>query len=385
MPRMDKSIGDSTPPDSTPLDSTPLDSTPRDTPPPGSPTPVVSTGSTATRRLWKALWAIPRIGLWLTLTPLVLITGLWSSFAIYFSNLPGELFRSILAWAFGLGWLAAFLLIRGRLRTAIVYGIIFALLFAWWCTIPASNDRTWTPDVAQMPKADVDGNIVTIENVRNFDYRTVDDFDQIWETRTYNIDEVETLDLILSDWGLGDVVHTMLSLGFKNGDYLCLSAETRREQGEPQTFVRGLFKQYELIYVLADERDLLRLRTNFRKEDVYVYPTATPPEGVRAVLFEVIEAINKLNEKPKHYHTLTHNCTMGLLPLLDPIRRHRSWDIRYLKNGLTAEMVHENGGLLPPDLPYEEIKQRALANQYLEDNPAAPDYSRRIRAWQKRQ
>jgi len=332
------------------------------------------------RLVWKLFWTIPKIGLWVSMTPVVLVTGLWASFAIYFSNLPGQPLRTIAAWAFGLGSVAAFLFIRGRLRTLILYGVAFGIVFLWWMLIPASNDRDWVPDVAQMPTAEVEGNNLTIHNVRNFDYRSVDDYDAVWETRKYNLDELRTLDLILSDWGLGDIVHTMLSFGFDDGDYLCLSAETRREKGEPWDIVRGLFKQYELTYILADERDLLRLRTSFRKEDVYIYPTRTPPEGVRKVMDEVIAQINKLAKRPKYYHTITHNCTMGLLPLLDPIRTHREWDIRFFKNGLTAEMVYENGKI-DSDLPYEELKKRAHANQYVENDPVALEFSQRVRAW----
>lgn len=330
---------------------------------------------------WKLFWTLNRIGLWLAVALLVLVSGLWASFAIYYSNLPGQLFRTVAAWGFGLFWLAAFLFLRGRFRTLILYAIGFAILFTWWTMIPASNDRDWVPDVARMPTATIEGNLLTVSNVRNFDYRDADDYDEAWETRQYDLDAIRTLDFVLSDWGLHDVVHTMLSFGFENGNYLCLSAETRREKGEPWAIVPGLFKQYELIYVLADERDLLRLRTSFRKEDVYIYRTNAPPEGVRQVLDEVIETINGLAAKPQYYNTLTHNCTMGLLPLLDPIRRHREWDIRYLKNGLTAEMAYEHGNF-DTDLPYEEFKKRALANQYVEGDPVALDFSKRVRAWQ---
>jgi hypothetical protein len=344
-------------------------------------TGVTAETTSKARRIWRLFWAIPRLGLWLSLTPVILASALWASFAIYFSNLPGQPLRTTAAWAFAVGWLAAFLFLRGRLRILIAYGVAFGAVLLWWILIPASNDRDWLANVVRTPTAKVDGNILTVYNVRNFDYRAVDDYDEVWETRQYNLDEIQSLDLILSDWGLRDIVHTMLSFGFANGDYLCLSVETRREKQEPFSIVRGFFKQYELIYVLADERDLLRLRTSFRKEDVYIYPSNTPPEGVRRVIGEVIENINHLAENPTYYHTLTHNCTMGLLPLLDPIRRHREWDIRYFKNGLTAEMAYEHGSF-DTALPFEEFKKRAYANQYIEGDTVAQDFSQRARAWQ---
>ncbi|MEE8142843.1 MAG: DUF4105 domain-containing protein, partial [Planctomycetota bacterium] len=121
----------------------------------------------------------------------------------------------------------------------------------------------------------------------------------------------------------------------------------------------------------------------FRHEDVYVYPTKTPPEGVRAVFMNVINTVNELEERPQFYNTLTYNCTGSLLPLIDPIRKHREWDIRYLKNGLSAQMAYEHGSI-DTDLSFEETKKRVHANQYIEDDSVALDYSQRIRAWRSK-
>ena len=197
--------------------------------------------------------------------------------------------------------------------------------------------------------------------------------------KTFDLNDLQTVDFVKSQWAGPGIAHTMLTFGFRGRDYLTVSAEARRERGEPQTALRGLFKQYEIIYVLGDERDLIRLRTNFRGEEVYLYATRFTPEQSRIVLLDILEKVNRLAEKPEFYDTLTQNCTLTLVPHLEKIRPRRGFDIRLLLNGYTDEIGYENGAIATNNLPFAELQDLCHINKYVKDHPEADGYSKRIR------
>lgn len=323
---------------------------------------------------------LTRIMLWCAGGIIILALGSWSTLAIRFSNLPTEMIRLAAAVLFAAGWIAAFVFLKKRLRTALAFLVMFVGIVVWWKMIPASHDRNWTTDVAVLPSVTWSGDEFTVHNVRNFEYRSVDDFDVHYEDRTYNLNDVEKLDFVMSDWGLHEIVHTMLSFGFADDRHLVLSIETRREKGEVWSGLRGLFRQYEVIYILADERDLLGLRTNIRSEDVYVLPMIHPPEKVRIVLRSVLDTVNDIAQTPRFYNTILHNCTTGLLPHLDAVRVQRGFDIRILKNGYIAEIGFENG-TIDTELSYEEAGNFFHINQYVEGETIPLDFSERIRPY----
>ena len=310
---------------------------------------------------------------------LIGIALVWSVFAIYFSNLPGASLRTIMAVAFGAGTVAAFAFIPNRRRTTYGFLLAFAAIVVWWIMIPASHDREWLPSYAVMPHATISGNEVTVYDVRNFDYRSVDDFTVRYYDKTYRLDELSSVDFVLSYWdGNTDIAHFLLTFGFRDEDYLAVSMETRREVGEAWTTIGGFFKQFELIMILGDERDLLRLRSNFRGEDVYVYPTVLTPEEGRGILLNVLNRANRLYHDAEFYNTITHNCLTSLLREVHEYRKSKEFDIRLIKNGLSDQMAYENG-LFATRLSFDETKRRHHINQYVEDDPEALDYSRRIR------
>ncbi len=312
-------------------------------------------------------------------TLFVVIASIWSVLAIYFSNLPGASLRIIVAVAFGVGTVAAFAFLPNRRRTTYGFFLAFAAIVVWWNLIPASHDREWLPQYAVLPHATISGNAVTVYGVRNFDYRSVDDFTVRYEDRTYRLDELSSVDFVLSYWGGNtDIAHFMLSFGFGGEDYLAVSMETRREVGEAWTSIGGFFKQFELIMILGDERDLLRLRTNFRQEEVYVYPTVLTPEEGRGILMNVLNRANRLYQNAEFYNTITHNCLTSLPREVHEYRKSKAFDIRLIKNGLSDQMAYENG-LFATRLGFEETKRRRYINQYVEKDPESLDYSRRIR------
>lgn len=303
----------------------------------------------------------------------------WCVLAIRFSNLPGETLRVVVAGLFGMGWVAAFMLLPRRKRTMWWFLGAFVVVLAWWWFIPASNDRDWLPEYARMASVEVDGDRVTVRNMRNCDYRSVTDFDVHYEDRTFDLNDLETVDFVCSSWGIKDVVHTLLTFGFRDGEHIVLSIETRREKGEPDSTLRSVFKQYELIYILADECDVFRLRTNFRKENVYVFPTTATPEQARVLFRAVIDKVNDLNQNPGYYNLITQNCTTGLVPFVEsiyPTEPRFSW--RYLLNANTARMSYEDGHIASP-LSFERTVEVCHVNQYVEDHPECEGYSQRIR------
>jgi len=221
-----------------------------------------------------------------------------------------------------------------------------------------------------------------LHNIRNFDYRTETDYTPRYYDKTYDMRKLDSADLIAVYW-MGDAIaHIMLSFGFAEQDFVTVSIETRKERGESYDTLRGFFRQYELIYIVGDERDLIRLRTNYRKdppEDAYLFRTNAPPENVRRLFLSYLEKINELKEHPGFYNTLTTNCTTNVLmhTRVNPGKRRYSWKI--LPSGYAPLYTYELGRL-DTSLPFEELKRRSHINVAAQAADRAADFSQRIRA-----
>jgi hypothetical protein len=323
----------------------------------------------------------------LVLLPLALLgTGAtaWGVLAIRYSDIESDGVRLALAVAFavfGLVAVGAFLHPRTRWWAAASFVVGFGLVLAWWSGIPPSNDRDWAPEYAVVPRATVDGDLVTLHDVRNFDYRTETDFTPRYEERRCDLRRLESLDLVASYWMGEAIAHVMLSFGFGGEDFVAVSVETRRERTEGYSTIAGFFKRYELFYVVADERDLIRLRTNYREnppEDVYVYRTNAPPERIRRVFLDYVREINSLAEEPRWYNTLTTNCTTAIVTHLrvNPGAAPMSWKV--LLSGYAPRYAWERGAL-DTRLSFEELEKRSRVNEAARAADRAPDFSRRIR------
>src|SRR5262245_40279269 len=308
----------------------------------------------------------------------------WGALAIYYSNLSGAGMRKLLALSFaifGAAVLVWYLFSATRTRPLLVFLAAFLLLVAWWSTIPAMQDRDWAPEYAKLAHATINGNLVTIHNIRNFDYRTETDFTPRYYTKTFDLRQLDSVDVIASYW-MGDAIaHTIVSFGFSGKDFLAISIETRRQQHQSYSSIAGFFKQYELFYVVADERDLIRLRTNYRKdphEDVYIYRTRAPADNVRRIFLDYIREINSLAEKPEFYNTLTTNCTTSILThtRVNPGHLPLSWKI--LLSGYVPEYLYEHRRI-DTTLSFEELKRRSHINKAAQAADNAPDFSQRIR------
>jgi hypothetical protein len=302
----------------------------------------------------------------------------WGTLAIYFSNLPWAAARLALAACFAL--ISIWLIWLSRRRRAFaVFIVLFAGVVAWWISILPSHHRPWRPEVAVMPRAIIDGDRVHITGVRDFDYRSRNDFTVHYQEREVQLSHLTGLDFFVSYWSEGPVAHTFVSFTFDNAPPLSISIETRPEEGEGFDPLASLFKQFELIYVVGDERDLVRVRTNYRKETVYLYRLNSPVESVRKLLLVYLERINELADRPEFYHLLTNSCTINIIRYANAAGRTGQFNIRHLLNGLIDSYLYHSGRV-NTDLPFEELRRRSLINDVAQAADKAPDFSDRVRA-----
>ena len=312
----------------------------------------------------------------------LVVTGLtsWGMGALYYYGPGNGLLRFLAVMAFGLAVPCAFLWLPKRRRTLVGFLLVLALLTAWWNTITPSHDRDWQPEVAVLPYATVDGNRVTLHNIRNFEYRSDTDFTPRYYDKTFDLAQLETADLLSSYWMGEAIAHLFVSFGFAGQDYVAISIETRKERSEDFSSIRGFFKQYELIYVVADERDVIRLRTTHRQsqEDVYLYRTRLAPARAQRLFMDYIRQINALAAQPEFYNTLTTNCTTNILFHTQAAGGKARYNWKVLFSGYVPAYAYEIGRL-DTSLPFVELRQRSRINERAQAAHAAPDFSQQIR------
>jgi hypothetical protein len=308
----------------------------------------------------------------------------WGGLVIAFSPIVGESLRLPIsaAWSLcGIAALAAYTRRRWRGRAVMAVLAGFAVVAVEWSMLTPSNERDWQRDVAVLPSATIAGDSVTIRNIRNIDYRSETDFDVRYYDKTFNLKELDSVDLIAAYWMGPAIAHTMLSFGFGGKDFVAISIETRKERSQAYSAVKGFFRQYELIYVVADERDVVRLRTDYRKnppEDVYLYRLNVEPEDARRGFLEYMRAINELVRRPAWYNTASSNCTGNIWvhAAVNPGRVPFSWKI--LLSGFVPEYLYEMNRLVP-GVPFDELRAKGLINMRARAADQSADFSRRIR------
>ena len=311
--------------------------------------------------------------------------GAWAALALLDAGSDAGTLRRVLAAAMAsltIACAVAVLLGRGIPRALVALAVPALAVAGWFATLEARNDRAWTADVARAPWAEIDGDLVTIHEVRHFAWRTETDFTEHWETRTVDLAKLEGVDLIGSYW-MGDAIaHVMVSFAFQDAPALAISIETRKEVGEPYSTVLGFFRRYELVYVVADERDLIGVRTNVRAdppEDVYLYRVAAPKEAARRLFLEYVRDMNELREHPQFYNTATTNCTTMVLinNRVNGATSLLNWKI--LLSGYLPQLAYERGRL-DQSLPFPELRRRSRVNDAARAAGLdAPDFSARIR------
>lgn len=309
----------------------------------------------------------------------------WSTGAIAFSPYASAPVRAALALLFLAALPFAYRAATRRWPRVSAMAGLFAVgvlpLVAGWALLRPSNERDWNADQQQLATARIEGDQVTLANVRNFSYRSTSDFDPHWEDRRYDLARIESLWFVVEPFsGFPGAAHTFISFGFEGGEYLAVSAEIRKEQGESFSPWKGLYRNYELMYVFGDERDLVSLRTEHRKDTVYVYPVRASKEQVRATFVDVLQRANALVARPEFYHSLTNTCTTNIAHHANRIQPDLvpfSW--RMLLPGHSDAMALQLG-LIDFEGSLEQARARFRVNERASRAAGADDFSVRIRA-----
>jgi hypothetical protein len=330
---------------------------------------------TSYRRFLASVFRWLTAGIWFVIQVAIVA---WAVLAIYYSNLPWAGLRLALAAAF-----AAFaiwtLWLSRRPRMPLAFAVLFLGVVGWWISISPSHYREWRPEVAVMPRAIIDGDRVRFTGVRNFDYRSRNDFTVRYKEREVQLSHLTGIDFFVSYWSEGLVGHTFLSFIFDNAPPLSISIETRPEVGEGFDPIASLFKQFELIYVVGDERDLVGVRTTHRRETVYLYRLNTSAADARRLLMVYLARINELADRPEFYHLLSNSCTINIFRYANAAGREGRFDFRHLFNGLVDSYLYHSGRV-DTSLPFDELRRRSLINEAAVAAEGSPDFWQRIRA-----
>jgi hypothetical protein len=311
---------------------------------------------------------------------LAVFLGSWVTLTLAYSPaLPVDL-RTPAAVVSGIILLLSLVRWKKRRALRILSLGLFCLGGVLWSGIRPSNDREWVPEVKQTPWGEVAGDTVTLHNVRNFKYRTETDFDPVYETRTFKVSELTEVDMLVTYWAGKAIAHAMVSFGFNNRDFIAFSIETRKEVGESYSAINGFFRNYELAYVVADERDLIGVRTNHRvpEEQVYVLRTRMALENGRKLFLEYVSRINALRERPAFYNTLTTNCTTQILSNVQAFGGVAKYTWKILLSGYVPEYLYETETLMQ-GMPLDEIMKLSLVNERAKKFANDPNFSQLIR------
>ncbi|MCD6191786.1 MAG: DUF4105 domain-containing protein [Sulfurimonas sp.] len=263
-----------------------------------------------------------------------------------------------------------------------IYLVLLGVWLFWYESIKPSNDKIWQKDVAVLSYATQDDTLITVHNIRNFKYTTEDKYEISYYDETFDINKLDNIDFIASYWMGPNIAHTFLSFSFSDNKHLAISIEARKEVGESYSMIRGFFKDSELYYVVADERDLIGLRTNIRKnppEHVYMYQIDAELEDKQKVFLNYIKKINELKNSPEFYNTFLTNCTTSIWKnsLVNYSNMTLNWEI--LVSGHTAKYLYGNSLLKTDALSFKELQKKAYINPLVDDKPIDISYSSKIR------
>lgn len=293
-------------------------------------------------------------------------TAAWAAGAIYFDVFGGSLWGRWVALIWFVAAIAVLVAWQPIWQPTIVLAWVEALFLVWWFRQKPRQDRDWDPSAAILPRAIVAGDAVTIENVRNFEYRTLADYTPRYETRTYRLSNLKGVDVIFFDWGVGLMCHPVLVYDFGVDGRICMSIEVRFRKGQKYSVVRSLYRQQELIFIAADERDIILRRTKHsRGQRAFLYALTADVEELRAAFRDYADEINRLWATPRWYHAMCANCTTSFYRLPSTQRR---CDWRVLANGRLDRALYQSGRL-DRTLPYETLRRTAFLNDIANEAP----------------
>lgn len=266
------------------------------------------------------------------------------------------------------------------MRRALIALVLAAAAYAAAVVfIRPSTNRDWSADQRVLPVAELNGPLVTVRNIRNFDYQSVDRYTPAYYDKTFDLRRLDSVWFFVEPFGKGGAAHTFVGFGFGGRDYVAISVEIRKERGESFSVLKGLLRQYELMYVVGDERDLVKLRTNYRNDPVHLYRIRTTPERMRTMFVSMLRRANHLAEHPEFYNTLTNTCTTNLVRHVNEIAPRRVPFSPAVLFPAHSDKLAYDLGLLDTTLPFEEARRRALINPLARRYADDPEFSRRIR------
>jgi Domain of unknown function (DUF4105) len=324
-----------------------------------------------------------RLGRWFGFVFLALAifgVGTWCAVGLWYQVTMPEPFRLVpptLVGVFSLATVACLATGKRWVGLGAFLGA-FVVFLVWWATIAPTADRDWAPEIARLPTAVLNGEKAVVTNVRNFTWRSETDFDPVWETRTYDLSTITDVDLIMSYWMGEAIAHTIVSFGFADGQRLAFSIETRKERHEGFSSVAGFFKQFELAIVAADERDVVRVRSNVRGEDVRLYRLQMSSENGALLFREYLEEANDLARMPRFYNTATSNCTTLVFDMVRVIHPGLPLDYRVAMAGYLPDYAYAVGAL-DKKIPFERLRELAKIHDKAIQADADPDFSAKIR------
>lgn len=331
----------------------------------------------------RSLPAMARAPVWMrvVVTAAIALSAVWGGLALFYrlplpngaTLIPASLFGALALVAVADG-------LRGRSgRVVGLYALTFAGLIVWWMSLTPERAGDWAPDVARQVTGEVSGDTLTLTNVRNFRWRSDADMDERWETRTYDLTKLRTLDVFMSYWGGPAIAHMIVSFGFEDGAQLAWSAEVRRRRDDAFSPVGDLFKIHPLVLIAADERDVVGVRSNVRREDVQLYRLNTPPAAARAMLLDYVAEANGLAATPQFYNSITTNCTTAVVKMARAGGAEIAFDWRLVVNGYLPDYLYDRG-LVTRSLPLSELRSRAHIDALAQAAGFSDDFSQRIRA-----
>ncbi len=324
--------------------------------------------------------SILSVSLNLLLSLLLLIAAAWGGLALYYQlplSMPW-LVAGLLLWT-GLSVFALVHLWRGRrLHGVLIYLALHATLLLWWNSLTPTNQQQWQDDVAQMTSGRVEGDQVTLFNVRNFDWQSETEYTPRWETREYDLSKLKSVDMITSHWGMDAIAHVLVSFGFDDHQFVTFSVEIRKKKGQEFSEIAGFFKQYELSILATDERDAIAVRPNVRGEDTYLYRIDMPAAIRRQLFLSYIEQANQLLKQPRFYNTVTANCTTLVFGMMQHISGDLPLDSRLLLTGYLPSYIEEQDGLTD-GFDLAQLRTAGRITERSKQAGQSPDYSKIIR------